>query len=44
MERNDRPDLPEQLDRPYGDQETDYRVIEPEGSPARGTGKEGDDR
>jgi hypothetical protein len=31
MERPDRPDLPEQLDRPYGDQENEYLVVEPEG-------------
>jgi hypothetical protein len=31
MEHPDRPDLPEQLDRPYGDQENDYIVIDPEG-------------
>jgi hypothetical protein len=31
MERPDRPDLPEQLDRPYGDQENDYLVVDPEG-------------
>lgn len=38
MERDpDRPDLPEQLDRPYGDQEDDYLVVEPEGpGPERG--------
>jgi hypothetical protein len=29
----ERPDLPEQLDRPYGDQETDYVTVQPEGPP-----------
>lgn len=42
MERDDRPDLPEQLDRPYGDQETDYRVIEPEGEKPEGGEPTGD--
>src|SRR5918998_418640 len=33
MEQPSRPDLPEQLDRPYGDQENEYLVVEPEGPP-----------
>jgi hypothetical protein len=42
MEREDRPDLPEQLDRPYGDQDTDYHVIEPEGEKPEGGEPTGD--
>jgi hypothetical protein len=42
MERNDRPDVPEQLDRPYGDQENEYLVIEPEGPPHEGGEPTGD--
>lgn len=42
MEHNDRPDLPEQLDRPYGDQEDDYLVIEPEGQEPEGGEPTGD--
>jgi hypothetical protein len=42
MEREDRPDLPEQLDRPYGDQENDYLVIRPEGDGPEGGQPTGD--
>ena len=42
MEREDRPDLPEQLDRPYGDQENDYLVIQPEGDEPEGGQPTGD--
>ena len=38
----ERPDLPEQLDRPYGDQETDYVVLEPEGTEPEGGQPTGD--
>jgi hypothetical protein len=42
MEHPDRPDVPEQLDRPYGDQEDDYLVIEPEGPEPEGGEPTGD--
>jgi len=38
----ERPDTPEQLDRPYGDQETDYVVLEPEGAEPEGGQPTGD--
>ena len=42
MERPNRPDIPEQLDRPYGDQENEYLVIEPEGPEHEGGEPTGD--
>jgi hypothetical protein len=42
MEHRDRPDLPEQLDRPYGDQEEEYLVVEPEGPEHEGAEPTGD--
>ena len=38
----ERPDLPEQLDRPYGDQETDYLTLQPEGPRPEGGEPTGD--
>jgi hypothetical protein len=42
MERPHRPDVPEQLDRPYGDQDDDYLVVEPEGPRPEGAEPTGD--
>ena len=38
----ERADLPEQLDRPYGDQETDYLTLQPEGPRPEGGEPTGD--
>src|SRR4051812_17769476 len=40
--RGEDPRAPEALDRPYGDQETDYVVLEPEGPDAEPTESTGD--
>jgi hypothetical protein len=42
MESPDRPDVPEQLDRPYGDQDDDYLVVDPEGPKAESGEPTGD--